>query len=178
MAGKVVAAVCLLLLWSGAASVASAQPAPTAQCAWQFMSDSTVLDVAFPDATRRTGCCPTRWGRGDTIELSGTYPAARYFSLNTYGTNFDTVDTLRDNQIGPDPGSGNPFADAAAGALPATQKRWHATVVTGPADHSRNQIQALPAGADAQSVPVGFLIIRVYVPTTRHLRPAAFHYPT
>ncbi|MDV6244269.1 hypothetical protein [Rhodococcus opacus] len=164
MTGKVVAAVLVLLLWSGGTSLASAAPPPTAQCAWQFMSDSTVLDVAFPDANATYWVLPYALGPGDTIELSGTYPAARYFSLNTYGTNFDTVDTLRDNQIGPDPGSGNPFADAAADALPATQKRWHATVVTGPADHSRNQIQALSAGADAQSVPVGFLIIRVYVP--------------
>jgi hypothetical protein len=125
------------------------------------MSNETVLNVAFPDVNATYWVLPYALGPGDSIELSGTYPAARYFSLNTYGTNFDTVDTLRDNQITPAPGSGNPFADAAARTLPATQRTWHVTLVTGPADHARNEIQALPAG---QSTPVGFLIIRVYVP--------------
>ena len=62
-------------------------------------------------------------GPGDSIELSGTYPTGRYFSLNTYGTNFDTVDTLRDNQIESDPGSGNPFTDASARSLPDARRQ-------------------------------------------------------
>ncbi|MEV5651124.1 hypothetical protein AB0L57_22985 [Nocardia sp. NPDC052254] len=155
----------IVLLSTGFFSVptpAYAAPGDSALCAWRFMSNSTILDVAFPDADATYWVLPFALGRGDSIELSGTYPAARYFSLNTYGTNFDTVDTLRDNQILPDPGSGNPFAEPAAADNPAAQRHWHATLVTGPADHSRNQIQALPT---SQAAPVGFLIIRVYVPT-------------
>lgn len=135
---------------------------PVGSCAWQFRSDATVLDIAFPDAAATYWVLPYALTPGDSIELHGTYPAARYFSLNTYGTNFDTVDTLRDAQIAPDPGSGNPFADAAAEALPPSARRWSATVVTGPADPARNEIAALPAGSP--TAPVGFLIIRVYVP--------------
>ncbi len=147
-----------------AAVTVALPPAATADtplCAWRFMSNETVLNVAFPDVNATYWVLPYALGPGDSIELSGTYPYARYFSLNTYGTNFDTVDTLRDNQIGPDPGSSNPFTDASARTLPPAQRQWHATIVTGPADHARNEIQALPAG---QSTPVGFLIIRVYVP--------------
>lgn len=147
-----------------AAVTTALPPAATADtplCAWRFMSNETVLNVAFPDSNATYWVLPYALGQGDSIELSGTYPAARYFSLNTYGTNFDTVDTLRDNMIAPDPGSGNPFEDASARNLPPSQRKWHATLVAGPADHARNEIQALPAG---QSTPVGFLIIRVYVP--------------
>ncbi|MEO9327766.1 hypothetical protein ABFT43_07630 [Gordonia sp. B21] len=143
---------------------ASAAPqgyAPGPGCAWQLMSNSTDLNVAFPDADATYWVLPYALGPGDSIRLSGTYPAARYFSLNTYGTNFDTVDTLRDNQIRPDAGSVNPFA-APVGKVPPTQRRWHATVVPGAADHSRNEIRGLPASG--QNAPIGFLIIRVYVP--------------
>ena len=135
------------------------------------MSNNQVLNVAFPDANATYWVLPYALGPGDSIELSGTFPAARYMSLNTYGTNFDTVDTLRDNQITPDPGSGNPFADAS---VPGGGS-WHATVVTGPADHSRNQIAALPAG---QSTPIGFLIIRVYVPDDPNSLPGGVALPT
>lgn len=96
---------------------------------------------------------PSALGPGDSIEVSGTYPAARYFSLDTYGTNFDTVDLLRDDMIVPDPGSGNPFAESAARNRRPSQQKWHATVVPGPAGHARNEIRGGPEG---QSTPVGF----------------------
>ncbi|WP_422626516.1 hypothetical protein [Rhodococcus sp. (in: high G+C Gram-positive bacteria)] len=158
---RVVAAVAFLFVAATTALLPPAASADTPLCAWRFMSNETVLNVAFPDVNATYWVLPYALGPGDSIELSGTYPAARYFSLNTYGTNFDTVDTLRDNQIQPDPGSGNPFVDASAHTLPDGQRSWHATLVTGPADHTRNEIAALP---DGQGTPVGFLIIRVYVP--------------
>ncbi len=140
-------------------TTADAEPGP-APCAWRFMSDGDILNVAFPDENATYWALPYALGPNDSIEVSGTYPAARYFSLNTYGTDLDTTDTLRDDQIVPDAGSGNPFADPGAQALPPDRRQWHATLVTGPANHARNEIQALrPGGA-----PVGFLIIRVYVP--------------
>lgn len=143
---------------------ASAAPqgyAPGPGCAWQLMSNSTDLNVAFPDANATYWILPYALGPGDSIRLSGTFPAARYFSLNTYGTDLDTVDTLRDNQIRPDAGSINPFA-APVRMPPPSKRTWHATVVPGAADHSRNEIRGLPAGG--QNVPVGFLIVRIYVP--------------
>lgn len=155
---------CVLALVAGVVGVAvpaSADPPGSPICAWRFMSNSTNLNVAFPDANSTYWLMPYALGPGDSIELSGTYPAARYFSLNTYGTNLDTVDTLRDNQIEPDPGSGNPYVDASAAALPAEQQQWHARLVNGSADHSRNELRAVASG---QSTPIGFVIVRVYVP--------------
>lgn len=151
----------LVVTGIGFGGAVSAGPPDSPVCAWRFMSNSTVLNVAFPDANSTYWVMPYALGPGDSIELSGTYAAARYFSLNTYGTDLDTVDTLRDDQIVPDPGSANPFVDASAAALPVEQKRWHATLVNGPGDHSRNRLQAVASG---QGSPIGFVIVRVYVP--------------
>lgn len=127
---------------------ASAAPVPE-RCAWRFQSDGELLDVAFPDTNAAYWVLPYALGTSDTIQVSGTFPSARYFSLSTYGTDLDTIDTLRDEHIEPD-------ADRTdTGAL-----RWSATLVPGAADPARNQIQALRPGEP----PIGFLILRVYVP--------------
>ncbi|MFD4183092.1 hypothetical protein [Rhodococcus sp. NPDC058514] len=152
-------------------------PPPSPACAWRFMSNDTVLNVAFPDANATYWVLPYALGGDDRIELSGDYPAARYFSLNTYGTDLNTVDTLRDDQIVPDPGSGNPFAEGPSDGSAEPGRGWHATVVPGEADHARNQIRALPGGTTTQAVPMGFLIIRVYVPDNAASLPGGVPLP-
>lgn len=154
------AALCAAAALVAAPTPAIAAPVDPPPCAWRFMSDGQSLDVAFPDTNATYWVLPYALGPRDSIELSGAFPSARYFSLNTYGTDLDTIDTLRDDQILPDPGSGNPFTDADNRSLPPDQRRWHATLVSGPADRTRNEIRALRDDA----APVGFLIVRVYVP--------------
>nr|EMP12229.2 hypothetical protein ISGA_3734 [Gordonia sp. NB41Y] len=160
---RVLSAAVLLTVLGASSALAAPTPqgsAPEPVCAWQFMSNANDLNVAFPDSNATYWVMPYALGPGDSISLSGQFPQARYFSLNTYGTDFDTIDTLRDNQITPDRGSSNPFAEVS----PAQAGRsWHAAVVPGPADASRNQISGLPTSG-TQRVPVGFLIVRVYVP--------------
>ncbi len=85
-----------------------------------------VLDVAFPDENAAYWVLPYALGANDTIEVSGTYPSARYVSRNTDRTDLDTTDTLRDDQLLPGPGSGNPFSDPGAPGLPPDRRRWHA----------------------------------------------------
>ncbi|MFF0813644.1 hypothetical protein ACFYVR_00560 [Rhodococcus sp. NPDC003318] len=155
----------------------AAAASPEIGCAWQFMSDATTLNVAFPDASATYWVLPYALVDGDRITVHGWYPYARYMSLNTYGTDFDTVDTLRDDEIAPDPGSGNPFADPAAAGLPPDARRWQVTVTTGTADRSRNEISALPTAPGAQRVPVGFLIVRVYVPDDPQSLPGSVPLP-
>ncbi|WP_051637390.1 hypothetical protein [Rhodococcus sp. UNC363MFTsu5.1] len=160
-----VATVLAAAIGAPAPATPAAQAAPESPaCAWRFMSNETVLNVAFPDANATYWVLPYALGGDDRIELSGDYPAARYFSLNTYGTDLNTVDTLRDDQIAPDQDSVNPFLDPSSAGSPDSARRWHATVLPGEADHALNQIRALPTGAATQTVPMGFLIIRVYVP--------------
>lgn len=150
--------------------VAHAEPrapgsSPSPFCAWQLMSNSQVMNVAFPDANATYWVLPYALAPGDSITLTGKYPRARYFSLNTYGTDLDTVDTLRDNQIRPDRGGVNPYTEAgaeAAAARGAAGSAWRATVVNRTPDKARNEIRGLPAGG--QRAPIGSLIIRIYVP--------------
>lgn len=171
-----------VLAVTGAVSLSSADArgdtqgyAPGPGCSWQLMSNSQTLNVAFPDANATYWILPYALNGSDTITLRGTYPKARYFSLNTYGTDFDTVDTLRDSQIRPDSG-GNPYATPAAESAMG-RGQWKATVVSGRADHSRNQIRGLPA-AGTQSTPVGFLIIRIYVPNDPRSPSGGVHLPS
>ena len=151
-----------MMMGSATAGAAPTPPgtAPGPVCAWQFMTDSHVRNVAFPDVNATYWVMPYVLGTGDSLTLTGQYPEARYFSLNTYGTNLDTVDTLRDDQIRPDPGSSNPYV---AGGPSSPGRTWQTTVVNREADHSRNEISGLPP-AGVQRVPVGFIIIRIYVP--------------
>ncbi|MBJ8344290.1 hypothetical protein JGU72_06355 [Antrihabitans sp. YC2-6] len=166
-----------MLIGAGPATAAPPGLGAVPQCAWEFMSNNQVLNIAFPDTNATYWVLPYALAPGDSIQLSGTYPYARYMSLNTYGTDFNTIDTLRDNQIRPDAGSSNPFVDAAAASFAPPQRQWHATVVSGAADHERNQIQGLPSGVDPQTVPLGFLIIRVYVPDNPSSAPGGVPLP-
>ena len=56
----------------------------------------------------------------DTMTIKGTYLNARYFSFSAYDTNngipVDLAGRLYDVQIGPDPGSNNPYIKPGAGA--------------------------------------------------------------
>jgi hypothetical protein len=83
-------AACAVLAAAFGAPAMAAPAAPAGPdspaCAWRFMSNETVLNVAFPDANATYWVLPYALGGDDRIELSGDYPAARYFSLNTYGT--------------------------------------------------------------------------------------------
>ncbi|WP_066912518.1 hypothetical protein [Millisia brevis] len=169
----------LLVMVSGALAggVARAQPvgqgdAAGPACAWQIMSNDQILNVAFPDSGATYWVLPYHLGPGQSITLTGQYPDARYFSLNTYGTDFNTVDTLRDNQIQPEEGSANPYATVAPSAA---GRNWTATVVSGPADPARNEIRGLREG---QQSSVGFLIVRIYVPADPASPSGGVHLPT
>lgn len=159
---RVLAVMVVAVLGSATAGAAPTPPGTASgpACSWQFMTDSQVRNVAFPDVNATYWVMPYVLGPGDSLTLSGQYPRARYFSLNTYGTNLDTIDVLRDDQIRPDPGSSNPYVPNET-SLPG--RSWRATVVSGEADRSHNEISGLPA-AGAQRIPSGFIIIRVYVP--------------
>jgi hypothetical protein len=80
------------------------------ECAWATRADEETLNIAYPD----TGA--TYWGvsyelaPGETLELRGTFPAARYASFISYRLTGGAIDVLTDRDIEPDEGSANPFA--------------------------------------------------------------------
>lgn len=52
---------------------------------------------------------------GGWVEFHGRYPYARYFAYHPNDEDMNNLETLRDQDIAPDPGSVNPFWSAAAG---------------------------------------------------------------
>lgn len=51
---------------------------------------------------------------GGRVEFHGQYPQARYFAFHPNDMDLNNLDTLRDVELLPDPGSSNPYLDASA----------------------------------------------------------------
>lgn len=83
--------------------------AQTRSCGWTLVGSASQVNLLFPDqaATYWQGHAPVP--PGGHVEVRGFYPHARYTSLTTYTRQSQSVDGLNDTQIGPDPGSTNPF---------------------------------------------------------------------
>lgn len=83
--------------------------APGGPCAWANRADVETLNIAYPDAAA------TYWGLaysladGESLELHGSFPAARYASFISYRPTGGAIDVLTDRDIVPDEGSSNPF---------------------------------------------------------------------
>lgn len=138
-------------------------------CAWRVMSNKTIVNVAFPDANATYWVLPYLMGPETTITLNGSFPFARYLSLNTYDAGMDTIDTLSDVVISPDPGSVNPFRTVVTD--PSLPRHWTATVVPYAGDHALNEIAGVRTPPGLEPV-LGFVILRIYAPTDQH-DPAA-----
>lgn len=96
---------------SSAGTDAAADSASGQVCAWAVRADKQTLNVAYPDTAA------TYWGLsynlapGETLELSGAFPAARYASFVSYKPSGGVIGVLTDRDIEPDAGSVNPFAN-------------------------------------------------------------------
>ena len=163
-------------------SPAAAQaPAPAAVfpfCAWWLETTATTANIAFPDSGAAYWSTPFQVTGGlQSITLRGTFPEARYISVNAYDngaasyTCGTTASGLADFRIAPDPGSANPFQVAAPAGGSFT-----VTIGAGPgagagAGTGANVIpffdpetctappSGLPLPAD-----IGFVLLRAYLP--------------
>lgn len=186
--GAAIIAVCVLLAACGsdtgprgAASATDSAGPPV--CAWSVRADKATLNIAYPDTGATYWTLSYALAPGEHLELSGRYPAARYFSFVSYGPIGGAVDVLSDRDIEPDASSTNPFASTGG----STGGRYTVTVERGlPATDDHNRVAAEPAadtapvssgppttaprivlgsgGADAVR---GTVIYRVYLPTDR-----------
>ncbi len=84
----------------------------SAACAWPTRADKATLNVAYPDTASTYWSTSYRLAPGEHLELSGAFPAARYFSFVTYGAGGGAISKLSDRDIRPDPGGANPYRDA------------------------------------------------------------------
>jgi hypothetical protein len=140
----------------------ASDPARDRSCGWTVEPTADRENILFPDTATRylAGVVPVP--PGGYVEIKGTFPHARYMSLQTYSTTLQTTSGLRDEQIRPDPGSVNPYlpgADRTGGP-----REYTVRLVSGP-----NQGESGPANtlydtsADGSKSGRG-LAYRVYVP--------------
>ena len=150
----------------------SASPLWTAQgsrsqapaCAWPVEDSYLTANSGLPDTAA------WYWGQsfvihqGTQVVVSGVYPDARYASFTVYSSSElpfrsnGLASTLADYQIAPDPGSANPWRQAAAPGGRFTLKIRMQV--------SPGQVNVLPLAPAGVSSGVGYLEYRVYLPAT------------
>lgn len=155
-------------------------------CAWPTLADKSVDNIAYPDTAATYWGLGYRLAEGETIELSGTFPDARYASFISYRPTGGAIDTLTDRDITPDDGSTNPFAggsgdtphaytitvrpDLGAGATgndlgadPATDEPTPDPVPLAEEVQARIRRDQLGSGGD--DATIGTILYRLYLPT-------------
>jgi hypothetical protein len=133
-------------------------------CAWPFISDVASLNAFYPDTNATYWVAPYVSLPGTALSLEGTYPEARFMSLNTYDRLGASISAIADKDIDTDAGSTNPFRDAPAQKA-GPQRRFNVTIVPPPPSPSPNTIVGPPLGPpDFDLAALGYVIYRVYVP--------------
>ncbi|MFA9271611.1 MAG: hypothetical protein ACEQSX_12785 [Baekduiaceae bacterium] len=170
------AALAVAALGAGAPAAGAAPPpsAPPSGCFWSIAINTTTANVAFPNGTL-TNYWYTKLTlpAGAKLVLKGTYPRARYMSLNSYFSSPTdpalkgvATDAVYDAQIAPDAGSTNPFLPGARRTPSKRGRAWTLTV-TGdqpPASASDRAPNTLYAGTRPAGEPQPVeLLYRIYV---------------
>ncbi|HEU0197696.1 MAG TPA: hypothetical protein VFQ88_10845 [Nevskiaceae bacterium] len=152
-------------------------------CDWFRVYDSDVSatqgNTAFPDThgVYWIAAGPTNPAAGDYLAIAGRYPAARYFSFQTYDQHSQLKDALTDFLISPAAGSLNPFKSPSI-IDPATQPggNYNAQLVFGTAPSPKapntlyrgTTVSLAPASANPVTTS---LIYRVYLAETGSADP-------
>ena len=168
-----VPAVALTQTALGASAPASVVPsAAEPSCGWPVSFNITNSKLLILDSSAAYWDQPIVAGPGVRITISGTYPDASYFSLQTYtpyATPFSVngvSSSLADYQVAPGQGSTNPWQHRAAPG-----GRFQVTVRSGVAPGEPN-VLPLPSGTSVAHP--GYLVYRVYLPaggSLSHLTP-------
>jgi hypothetical protein len=131
-------------------------------CAWTNEVDAYSANTVIPDAADEVWIEFFPVAPGLRIVLSGTFPDARYASLQAYTpigapfTRNGVGSTLTDYQIAPDQGSVNPWQQQAAPG-------GHYTV-TLREDVAPGQVNTIPIAPEGTTSGQGLLVYRVYLP--------------
>ncbi len=147
---------------SSSAAVPASGLAGAQQCAWPEEVDAYAANTVIPDTADLVWIDSFSVAPGLRIVLSGTFPDARYASLQVYDrvgapfTRNGVGSTLTDYQIAPDPGSVNPWQRQAAPG-----GHFTVTLREDVAPGQANTIPLAPAGTTSGR---GILVYRVYLP--------------
>lgn len=156
---------------SAAAAVPSAFSNASVRCAWPVESTPSKANVAYPDSNATYWTTPYVALPGMRITLRGTYPTARFFSVNVYassGQDFTVngVDSaITDYEIEPDAGTANPWQTPGA-----TAGTYTLTLRGAVSANARGNVVPIapttPATPFVRALPkrTGFVTVRVYLP--------------
>ncbi len=171
----VLAAATLAITGAGpVAPVGAAHAAATAACSWYGEADPRDVNTGAPDINANYYYAPLDGLAGSEIEITGAYPHARYFSFTLYGNSQNALTSIYDQQIDPDPGSYNPYRDAGSKTQTKTNYTVHVLFEDEPKDPAPNTIYA---GASQSNSQVGFLVLRIYVPSPTSSRSGDVPFP-
>ena len=137
-------------------------PTQASGCAWPIEDNYVTSNSGLPDSGAWYWAQPFTIHQGTQIVLSGDYPDARYASFTVYSssetpfTSNGVGSSLADFQIAPDPGSANPWRQAAPPG-------GHFTLTLRPRV-SPGQVNVLPLAPAGVTTGVGYLEYRVYLP--------------
>ncbi len=146
----------------GAPASAAAGLAGAQSCAWPRRIDAYTANTVIPDTAAVYWVNFFPMAPGLQIVLTGTFPDARYASLQVYAsggapfTRNGVASTLTDYQIAPDPGGINPWQQQAApgGRYTMTLRE----------DVAPGQANAIPIAPQGTTSGQGLLVYRVYLP--------------
>lgn len=132
---------------SSSPSLAPTVAAAGEDCAWATRADEETLNVAYPDTGATYWAVSYDLAPGEALELSGTFPAARYASFISYRLTGGAIDVVTDRDIEPDEGSANPFAGGRADGP------HEYTVVISGDEASADEPNVLLAAGDGEEAP-------------------------
>ena len=160
----------------GWAIPAAAATTPFPGCSWPVESTPTSANVLYPDSNSTYWTTPYRVKPGMRIILRGTYPTARYFSIQAYDNNAQPYSvrgvssSLTDYQITPttgrNPWSARPGSSARTPRYSITLRSLRSPGSVGSTPTPGNTLPIAAARPTSGAVPkdIGFLMIRVYLP--------------
>lgn len=157
-----------------AASLISGPPPAAAQaddptrdrpCTAWFEPTYDRLNVIFPDKATRYFGVAYAIPPGGYIEVTGKFPHARYFSLQTATNTTQTIASLPDYQMVPDAGSSNPFLPGARRDV--RKRRFTLRIVRGAAPPPEQRAPNTLYDSTERGVPGNILAYRLYLADRR-----------
>jgi hypothetical protein len=140
------------------ATLLASSPQINTNCAWTATVSARDFNIAFPDENSiyHVMVFPD-FGPTDLIMIDGEFPAVRYFSYQSYDSNFNPMAAMYDREIRAYNGT-NPFAQAVRD--PTQNGRYRLFVSK---DGKRGFPNEFPAaGVDFADSAVAFVILRYY----------------
>ena len=144
--------------WLAPTSARADATAPA--CSWAGESDERDVKIGAPDLDADYWYGALDGAAGSQIEITGSFPHARYFSFTLYSSDQQALTSIYDQQIVPDAGNYNPYLGRGAPGEPS-RYTLHVLFEDAPAKPAPNTVYA---GRATATNSVGFMILRIYLP--------------